>query len=51
MTESLMKPKLYFVFRQIMENERARLGFLSSILRIRPEDIKETHILSIDLSV
>lgn len=48
MTGFLMKPKVYFAFKQVMENDRARLGFLSSILKVNPEDIKKTHILSID---
>ena len=41
-----MKPKIDFAFKEIMMNEKARIGFLSAILNIDPEDIKETQILN-----
>ena len=46
MTEFLMKPKIDFAFKEIMMNEKARIGFLSAILKIDPSDIKETQILN-----
>ena len=46
MAEFLMKPKIDFAFKEIMEDEKARTGFLSAVLKIRPEDIRETHILN-----
>lgn len=44
--EFLMKPKIDFAFKEIMTDEKARIGFLSAVLKIKPEDIKETHILN-----
>ena len=41
-----MKPKVDFAFKEIMANEKARIGFLSAVLKIRPEEIKETRILN-----
>ena len=46
MDNFLMKPKVDFAFKEIMANEKARIGFLSAVLKIRPEDIKETRILN-----
>ena len=46
MSEFLMKPKIDFAFKEIMMNESARIGFLSAVLKINPEDIKETKILN-----
>ena len=46
MDNFLMKPKIDFAFKEIMMNEKARIGFLSAILNIEPEDIKETQILN-----
>ena len=34
MTEFLMKPKIDFAFKEIMMNEKARIGFLSAILKL-----------------
>ena len=42
----LMKPKIDFAFKEIMSDEKARIGFLSAVLKLKPEDIKETHILN-----
>ena len=42
----LMKPKIDFAFKEIMMNEKARIGFLSAILKIEPAEIKETQILN-----
>ena len=44
--EFLMKPKIDFAFKEIMTDEKARIGFLSAVLKLKPEDIKETHILN-----
>lgn len=49
MAEFLMKPKVDFAFKEIMENEKARIGFLSAVLEISPEDIRETRILNANL--
>ena len=42
----LMKPKIDFAFKEIMNDEKARIGFLSAILHLDPADIKETRILN-----
>ena len=49
MEEFLMKPKVGFAFKEIMTNKKARIGFLSAILKIKPEDIKETILLNTNL--
>ena len=49
MTEFLMKPKVDFAFKEIMTDEKARTGFLSAVLKMRPENIKETRILNTNL--
>lgn len=49
MQEFLMKPKIDFAFKEIMADEKARTGFLSAVLKINPEDIKETQILNTNL--
>jgi len=46
MDEFLMKPKIDFAFKEIMKNNEARTGFLAAILKVNPEDIKETQILN-----
>lgn len=46
MSEFLMKPKIDFAFKEIMADEKARTGFLSAVLNLDPEDIKETRILN-----
>ncbi len=46
MDNFLMKPKIDFAFKEIMENEKARIGFLSAILQLPPENMKESHILN-----
>ena len=45
----LMKPKVDFAFKEIMMNEHARIGFLSAILKLNPNDIKETQLLNTNL--
>ena len=49
MTEFLMKPKIDFAFKEIMMNERARIGFLSAVLKLDPADIRKTTILNTSL--
>ena len=49
MTEFLMKPKIDFAFKEIMMNEKARIGFLSAILKLNPVDIKKTELLNTNL--
>lgn len=44
-----MKPKVDVAFKEIMEDEKARVGFLSAVLKMEPEGIKETHILNTNL--
>ena len=46
MSDFIMKPKVDFAFKEMMTDEKARIGFLSAILGIRPEDIRETQILN-----
>ena len=41
---TLMKPKIDYAFKEIMMNEKARIGFLSAILNLNPLDIKQTYI-------
>ncbi len=45
----IMKPKIDFAFKEIMEDVKARTGFLASILQIDPTDIKETRIQNSNL--
>ena len=49
MSEFLMKPKIDFAFKEIMMNEKARIGFLSTILNLNPKDIKSSQILNTNL--
>ena len=49
MDNFLMKPKIDFAFKEIMMDEKARIGFLSAVLKIRPEDIRETQLLNTSL--
>ena len=38
MTEFLMKPRVDYAFKEIMMDEKARIGFLSAILKLKPKD-------------
>ena len=49
MTEFLMKPRVDYAFKEIMMDEKARIGFLSAILKLKPEEIKEIQILNTNL--
>ena len=46
MEQFLIKPKVDFAFKEIMTDEKARTGFLAAVLKINPQDIKETQILN-----
>ncbi len=45
----LMKPKIDFAFKEIMTDEKARTGFLSAMLKLNPDDIKESRLLNTNL--
>ena len=49
MDNFLMKPKVDFAFKEIMAEEKARIGFLSAVLKIKPENVKNTQILNTNL--
>ena len=49
MSEFLMKPKIDFAFKELMMNEKARIGFLSAIQKLNPTDIKNSQILNTNL--
>ncbi len=49
MAEFLMKPRVDYAFKEIMMDEKARIGFLSAILKLNSEDIKETQMLNTNL--
>ena len=49
MSDFLMKPKVDYAFKEIMMDEQARIGFLSAVLKLNPEEIKETQILNTNL--
>lgn len=42
----LMKPKIDFAFKEIMEDAKARTGFLCAVLGLNPGEIRETRILN-----
>ena len=46
MNTFLMKPKIDFAFKEIMNDEKARTGFLAAMLHLEPADIKATRILN-----
>lgn len=43
--EFVMKPKVDFCFKELMEDEEIRRGFLSAVLNLHQEDIMETKLL------
>ncbi len=49
MEEFLMKPKVDWAFKEIMTDDKARIGFLSAVLKVRPENISETRIINTEL--
>lgn len=42
----LMKPKNDFCFKELMEDEAVRCGFVAAVLKVTPEEIAETKLLS-----
>lgn len=44
MQDFLMKPKVDFAFKEIMADEKAREGFISAVLGIPQEEIRENLI-------
>ena len=47
--EFIMSPKVDFAFKEIMSNEKVRIGFLSAVLNIKDTDIKSTIMLNTNL--
>ena len=45
MSEFIMKPKVDFCFKDLMEEPEVRRGFISAVLGIRPEEIIQTTLL------
>ena len=44
-TQFLMKPKVDFCFKELMEDEEVRNAFLAAVLGINLEEIVESRIL------
>ncbi len=44
-----MKPKVDFAFKELMQDPDVRNGFLSAVLDIDPQDIRQTTILNAEL--
>ena len=44
-----MKPKVDFVFKELMQDPAVRIGFLSAVLDVDPQDIRQTTILNAEL--
>ncbi len=44
-TQFLMKPKVDFCFKELMEDEEVRNAFLAAVLGINVEDVVESRIL------
>ena len=49
MSDFLMKPKIDYAFKEIMMDEKARIGFLSAVLNLNPADIRKTELLNTSL--
>lgn len=47
----LMKPKVDFCFKELMEDEEVRRGFISAVLGVSPENIIQTELLPTHLRV
>ena len=45
----IMKPKVDFCFKELMEDADVRRGFIAAILGIRPEEIMHTELLQTHL--
>ena len=46
----LMKPKIDFAFKEIMNDETALRGFLSAVLGLKAEEIQSVKIQNTDLT-
>ena len=46
MDNFLMKPKIDFAFKELMTDAEIRIGFLSAVLNLKPQEIKHTDILN-----
>lgn len=44
-----MSPKIDFCFKELMENTKIRIGFLSAVLNLSPGQIKSTRLLNTNL--
>ena len=42
----IMLPTVDFCFKELMNNPKVRKGFIAATLKIRPEEIKDTYLLS-----
>lgn len=49
MSDFLMKPKIDYAFKEIMMDEKARIGFLSAVLNLNPADIRKTELSNTSL--
>lgn len=49
MEEFLMKPKVDFAFKEIMNDEEALKGFLAAVMDLKPKEIKSVKIQNTDL--
>ena len=47
--EFIMKPKVDFCFKELMEDEEIRRGFISAVLGVEPEEIIRTELLATHL--
>ncbi len=47
----IMSPKIDFVFKELMTNEKVRIGFLSAVLNIKDTNIKDTKLQNTNLRV
>ena len=48
-TQFLMKPKVDFCFKELMEDEEVRNAFLAAVLGINPKEINESEIHTLEL--
>ena len=46
----IMKPKVDFCFKELMNNERIRKAFVSALLDRQPDDLREVRLLPTELS-
>ena len=44
-TDFIMKPKVDFCFKELMADAKVRQGFISAVLRVDPEEIRETRLM------